>query len=562
MASRPSVHRALPSFAPAEALAVGLMLGCAAGCAGTGDAPLERGGEGGSTVGGRPAFAEDHGGPARSAHGLYAAFDTERAVESLEFADRFYRAPASDGYEAVFAHVRERLAASGFGRADGFELEEIVVDPDFDAWTPRGARAALVGADGTRTVLHAFDDPNDVDRMMLAVGAPAGEACGRAVFELDEVEEGTVLVIDSPATYDILRRARMRGAVAVFSASLAGYNLDPWTGELLTDAVQFRLYPRDAELMACQISRASLTSIREAHEAYAGIDVELEVRATRERRPLKMLAATVVGATRPEEAVVVCSHIQYAGASDNASGMAASLEGARVLLTEIEAGRLPRPARSLVFLWGPEIRQSEAWMAQTDRTPFASVTVVTTGDSAARGGSPQLLERGPDPGAVRPLPPDQHTQWGSEFVDPTTLRPDGLAVVARCALADVAAHVGGWRTQDHPWEGGSDHDTFIDAGVPAVLFWHFTSPWYHTSLDRLDKVDPEEMRRSVVTALATALAVADPRPEDLPRYLRALAVDEHLRTQAALGVDDRILAESWHAWCEGARGWLEDLCGG
>ena len=172
-----------------------------------------------------------------------------------------------------------------------------------------------------------------------------------------------------------------------------------------------------------------------------------------------------------------------------------------------------------------------------------------------------LLERMPDPGAVHPIPPDVHTPWGAGTVDPESLLPNGLAVIARCAMVDVGLLEGGsWQTADHPWEGGSDHDVFIQRGIPAALFWHFTDFTYHTSIDRLDMVDGEELRRTTVALLGTAMALASPQPADLDRYVRSLKLEEDVRVAAALEAGEEELAESWTDWCLGARMWLRAEC--
>jgi hypothetical protein len=139
-------------------------------------------------------------------------------------------------------------------------------------------------------------------------------------------------------------------------------------------------------------------------------------------------------------------------------------------------------------------------------------------------------------------------------------RPNGLAVVARCAMIDVGRMAGSWTSADHPWEGGSDHDVFIRTGIPAVLFWHFTDFTYHTSLDRMYYVDPEEIRRTGSALLATALAIADPHPEDLERYLSSLEKERLLRVGAANEIEDVALAVHWEEWCLGAREWLRNQC--
>ena len=133
-----------------------------------------------------------------------------------------------------------------------------------------------------------------------------------------------------------------------------------------------------------------------------------------------------------------------------------------------------------------------------------------------------------------------------------------MGVVARAALHDVAAEVGGWETAEHPWEGGSDHDVFLRRGVPAVLFWHFTDFTYHTGLDRLDRIDPEELRRSSVAVLATALAIADPRRPDLARYRQGVELERALRVEVAREAGRLETAQDWEEWCDGALAWIDE----
>ena len=208
-----------------------------------------------------------------------------------------------------------------------------------------------------------------------------------------------------------------------------------------------------------------------------------------------------------------------------------------------------------------EFRQSESWLDSTTLKPIAGISSDMTGQSRKETGAKALLERNYDPGALKPLLPDKHTPWGAGQVDPDEIAPNGLAVIARCAMADVSMLEGGtWLTAEHPWEGGSDHDKFIDRGIPAVLLWHFTDFAYHTSLDRLKFVDPEEMRRTGVALLATGLAVANAGASDLDRFVRALERERQVRIAAAEGAKDRELAQHWEKWCVGTREWLRNLC--
>jgi hypothetical protein len=153
-----------------------------------------------------------------------------------------------------------------------------------------------------------------------------------------------------------------------------------------------------------------------------------------------------------------------------------------------------------------------------------------------------------------------HTAWGASEVDPGSLAPNGLSVVARCALIDVGGMTRIWKSREHPYEGGSDHTVFVERGIPAVLFWHFPDFAYHTSLDRMSHVDPDEMRRMGGAILATALGVADARPFDMDRYLVSLAMEQSLRVDACEKAAKDSAIPLWKNWCRGARLWLADLC--
>jgi hypothetical protein len=101
---------------------------------------------------------------------------------------------------------------------------------------------------------------------------------------------------------------------------------------------------------------------------------------------------------------------------------------------------------------------------------------------------------------------------------------------------------------------------FIARGIPAALFWHFTDFTYHTSMDRTEFVDPEEMRRTGTALMTTALALADPRPGDLDRYLATLNLELNTRVAAAESAKQSALAKLWKDWCHGARQWLRAEC--
>ena len=554
--SRPprSMVCSLPRVVRASAL-----VWLAAGCSSVGDRPA--GPHGWDHLGPRVAASQE--GPGRFVDALYERFDGSRALSDAAYFDGHYRAPGSEGYESALARLASRLVECGFVEARpgasesaplSFALEERALD--HQSWTPRGGRLDLVLGDGTRERLHAFEDDSQAERLMLPTNTRPAELEGRPVFGIGEVEQGTVLVTEAVVNPRLMKMAAERGAIAILSSRLLPFNLDPSGNEREIDAILYTELAADPELPVFQISPRSHARI----EASAGRDqaVRLSMAAKVEygAPSMRTLVATIRGDERPDEVVVVACHIEKPGPG----GAVGVCEGLVSLAVALRDGRLAWPARSLVFLWGDEVQQSEHWLATTDYEVVAALSADMLGQDPARTGSRLLLERGQDPGALCVLPPDEHTAWGAADVDESDLHPNGLALIARSALAGVARLVGDWATAEHPWEGGSDHDVFLKRGIPALLFWQFSGFTYQTSLDRVAWLDAEELRRSSVAVLATALAVADAQASDLEPYLASLEEERALRVRAARDAGESESCERWEAWCDAEASWLRELC--
>ena len=81
----------------------------------------------------------------------------------------------------------------------------------------------------------------------------------------------------------------------------------------------------------------------------------------------------------------------------------------------------------------------------------------------------------------------------------------------------------------NPYEGGSDHTAFGDAGIPSLLNWHFTDRYYHTNLDRPDKTSAAEMVNVGVAVATSAWFLASADEAD------ALATVDHRRGRGTRG---------------------------
>ena len=106
-----------------------------------------------------------------------------------------------------------------------------------------------------------------------------------------------------------------------------------------------------------------------------------------------------------------------------------------------------------------------------------------TGEDVTKTGGTFLIEKQPDPSAVWARPSDPHTEWGASEVKADSLKGSLLNDVHLAVCARRSKDTG-WVVRTNPYEGGSDHTVFGEAGVPALLDWHFTDRYYHTNLDR------------------------------------------------------------------------------
>ena len=554
------------------------------GCAASSGPPLPEKFEQRSPVlGGHNGPPVDQGqtGTARFVNPLLDAFDSEAAISVATFLDGFYRAPGNDGYDESIERVIAALYGGGFGASSGFDLS--VARPRLGSgWNPVSAKISAVA--GQRAVAEAakrgvkarpgaaravelmgFENPSDRNRVMLPMGAPSCDLQGPIAVGLTEVEPGRVLLTDRPLKA-VQREAVEGGAVAIVSDYILPYCVDPTGDKRDYDAVFCDEVDPAEAIPSFQVSPRLGATLRNA--AKVGTQLKLEATVRVKARPLRTILATIVGAERPEEMVYILAHIDGAGANDNAAGAGGVAELALAMKRQIEAGELARPRRSVCFVFGTERGAGAAAMEETGGQPVAAIVADMIAADASKTGAMCLLERGWDPANVFLLPPDEHTPWdgGAEAVG--EIVPQGLSIICREALIDVsyaeaARGKGSWATGEHPWEGGGDHDVFLGRGVAAALIWHFTDFTFHTSLDRMDMVDPAELRRTAVAIGAAALAVADAQPMDLERHLDTLNLERRARLDAVVRAEAGPEAEQlWKDWFRGARFWLKALTAG
>src|SRR5678815_5567516 len=207
-----------------------------------------------------------------------------------------------------------------------------------------------------------------------------------------------------------------------------------------------------------------------------GETIRLHASVTAGQHPshYEIVTAVIPGADpdlKDEEIAFSC-HLdhQKPGANDNASGCASVLEIARTLQALIGDGKLARPARTMRFIWPPEVEGTTTLL--NARPEFARrIKAVIHMDMV--GGGPQTqavfhVTRGP---ASLPSPV-QDIAWSfASWVNAQTYR---YAASGKSDFPMIAASGGKepLRAEGSPFEMGSDHDVYQDAsfGIPVIYF--------------------------------------------------------------------------------------------
>jgi Zn-dependent M28 family amino/carboxypeptidase len=269
------------------------------------------------------------------------------------------------------------------------------------------------------------------------------------------------------------------------------------------------------------------------------VQVKVDIESTFYEGPNRSLIAEIPGAIKPDERIVVVAHVQEPGANDNASGSATLYVMAASLAHAIRTRALVAPRRTLTFIWTDEIRGSRQWLTANPELAKAvqyMFSLDMTGEDTAKTGGTFLIEKQPDPSAVWPRPSDPHSEWGASQVKAETLK-GSLLNDLHLAVCLRQAKETKWVVRTNPYEGGSDHTVFGEAGIPSLLNWHFTDRYYHTNLDRPDKTSALEMLNVGVAVGTSAwfLASADERDANAVVDLLAASAASRLALEQKQG---------------------------
>ena len=283
----------------------------------------------------------------------------------------------------------------------------------------------------------------------------------------------------------------------------------------------------------------SLGEARKLQQRLAGgeeILFHAKVDASHEKGKYEFVTAEIEGTDRKDEIIHYTCHLDHPrpGANDNASGCVAILETARTLSALVDNGILPRPRRTLKFLWPAEIEGSIMYLAGFDDPSRIKANI----HMDMVGGSPvtkAVFRISGGPISAPSFIADLGHEIGHFLNDQTGRFTDGEDVAF-----PLNAPEGGKEPLLAQMEGldmGSDHDVFFEGTwrIPGLYLHDWPDRYIHTNFDTAANIDPTKLKRAAFIGAVSGWFLANLSEDDVPALLELLRRNALTRGGELLG---------------------------
>ena len=463
------------------------------------------------------------------------------AKRNLEGLARLHRQRGSQGFHAAAELIAERARAYGLGNVQILEFPT-------DGKTLYGTQRAREAWDADEGELWEVKDSGELklasyaaEPVVLAEDSESGEVTadlidvGAGTRESDyagkDIQGKLVLVSRPPSAVQDLAIGKFHAAGIISSAqnqptAWSGDNdkLIRW-GHLDT----FSPNRTFAFMVALRTARSMQERLRNGER----IKLHARVKAGQHPGAYEVVTASIEGADpRLKDAAIAFScHLdhQRPGANDNASGCVTILEVARTVQKLINAGTLPRPARTLRFIWPPEI---EGTVTLLNAKPEFAQRIKAVIHMDMVGGNPDTkvvfhVTRGP-----LSLPSFVHdVAWA--FASWANEQTYQFAATGHADYPLIAPEGGKepLRAEYSKFELGSDHQVYQDSSfsIPAIYLNDWPDRYIHTNFDTAANIDPTKLERAAFIGAASGYFLANFSAQDIPATTRAVQLGALLR---------------------------------
>jgi len=442
--------------------------------------------------------------------------------ENLRYLTRLHRVPATEEFDQAAQFMLERAREYGLGEV---QSEQFPIDGKTQyglmrshlGWKVEAGQLwevrpqhLLLGDWATDPIrLADYSHSADVETALVDVGDGSREAdySGKDVWGKIVLADGVLARVQQLAV-------AQHGAVGIVSDM--PNQTTAWSGLDRTVVRWGHLDARQPAGFAFMISRETAASLRARLVVREPIVLSAKVKAEVGPGHWTVVSGVIPGTDRASGEIVYSCHLDHErpGANDNGSGCVTILECARIIVRLVANGELPRPKRTLRFVWGPEV---EGTMAYLSRHPEIRKGLRANIHMDMVGGDPfknkSIFHVTATPWSL----PSFVTDVGAALAD---LIRSGAASYAESGEAPEAAVVetraGEQGTRNQfladvtPYSAGSDHDDYDSStiAVPSLYLRDWPDIYIHTDHDTLQQIDATKLRRVALLGAAAGYVYA------------------------------------------------------
>jgi len=485
--------------------------------------------------------------PEQTVSALSDELSGEIAKRNIEGITRFHRQRGSQGFHSAAEIVAERARAYGLTDVQilqfpadgkiyyGTQRSRPPWDAEFaELWELVNNQPAIKISSYEAEPVTLAEDSESADVTATLID------CGNGTKESDyagkNVKGQIVVVAAQPGAVQEIAIGKF-GAAGIIS--YAQNQKTAWSGEdeNLIRWGHLETFSRN-KTFAFMFSLKTARAYQARLAAGEKIQLHAVVKAGQHPGFTELVTATIPGADpqlKNEEIAFSC-HLdhQRPGANDNASGCVTILEVARTLQRLIDQKQIARPARTIRFIWPPEV---EGTLTLINAKPEFAQRIKAVIHMDMVGGNQNTksvfhVTRGP-----MSLPSFVHDVAGAfgNFVNEQSYNfAAGLP-----AQYPLVAPEGGKEpllALDAPYSMGSDHDVYQDSSfkIPAIYLNDWPDRYIHTNFDTAANIDPTKLKRAAFIGAASGYYLATLNGKETAELSSVIGANRSARMTAAM----------------------------
>ncbi|HEX8623329.1 MAG TPA: M28 family peptidase [Allosphingosinicella sp.] len=459
----------------------------------------------------------------------------KRTVQALSLD---HRMRGSEGYRAAAELIRDRLREYGLAEAAilslpadgrifyGTQRSRPAWNASFaELWEQKDGRDSVrIASWADQPITLAQDSVSgraEANLVDIGAGTSPADYAGKAL-------RGRIVLTSSQPSAVAHAAVTERGAAGI--VSWAQNQKSAWWGEDESLIRWGHLDTWEDPAFAFMVSPARARAWQARLAKGETVRLRAEVKAGRTPGAYLIPTAIIPGKDRGKEIVFSC-HLDHPspGANDNASGCAGILEIARTFQRLIAEGRLPKPARTLRFIWPCEI---ECTIALLNAKPEFATRTLATVHLDMIGGNTDITRGTLGVEGSPPSLPSFVSHVGfaiARWVDGQSLRFANTGEAA-FPLLDPEGTKNPLRARIGGFSEGSDHQVWAGGSwrIPVIYVSDWPDLYIHTNKDLPDNLDSTKMKRAMFIAAASAWYLANVGQGDVQLLMGAIDSEHYI----------------------------------